>query len=330
MMSPSEIDPDIEELAPRILHGQADEEERTELARLLSLSGENRRRFLDHASLHGMLAQEAKAGAFAENRSGFFKEIEQVPAAKQKLLNRFWIPAAAAAIVTCLVTISLLPTSATAALEKMITAATAGRDRTFRIAVLEPGSDDAPTSTGDRGRFPPGKHLDGATLWLRGPGEFVLRQSLPNGTIRIMGSDGSANWSLRGDGPVHVSRDPKRFGGGIVARSGTFTSADLSSQLEDLKTLYQLEWLDRSSSGLWKLRAIRRSAGQGGAREVEVWFDPDSGLLERMILRQLPYGNGGPLSIGYHLESTDPLPPDFFTHTHHHEPGRAVITEPEP
>jgi hypothetical protein len=277
-----------------------------------------------------MLAQEAKAGAFAENRSGFFKEIEGRPAAKRKLLTRFWIPAAAAVIAACVVTISLLPTSAAAALEKVITGMGAGQDRTYRIKVLEPGSDNAPIRNGDRGRFPPGKHLDGATLWLRGSGEFVLRQVLPNGTIRTMGSDGSANWSLRDDGPVHVSRDPKRFGGGIVARSGAFTSTDLSSQLEDLKTLYQLEWLDRSRSDLWKLRAIRHSADQGGAREVEVWFKPDSGLLQRMILRQLPRGNGAPRSIEYLLESTDPLPPDFFTHNRHHEPGRAVVTEPEP
>jgi hypothetical protein len=329
-MSETEIHPAIDELAPRVLHGLADETEQAELGRLLALSTANRRRFIEHSSLHGMLAQEAKAGAFAENRINFFQKLEQRPDGKHRRLKRFWIPAAAAVLVACLVAIPLLTTTASAALEQVIKAMNTTRDRTYRIEVLEPGSEDAPVRNGDRGRFPPAKYLDGASLWLRGPGEFVLRQTLPNGSVRIMGSDGSTNWSLRGDGPVHVTRDPGRFGGAIVARSGDFTGADLRSQLEDLKNFYQIEWLDRSGDGPWKLRASRRSADQGGAHEVEVWFDQDSGLLERMILSQLPRANGGPRSIAYLLESTDPLPPDFFNHTHHHEPGRAVIPETEP
>lgn len=328
-MSETVIHPAIDELAPRVLHGLADETERTELGRLLSLSAANRRRFLVHASLHGMLAQEAKAGALAKDKIAFFEGMER-PAARRRRFVRYWIPAAAAVVAACLVAIPLLPTAANAALERVIEAMNNVRDRTYRIEVLEPGPEDPPGRSGDRGRFPPGKHLDGATLWLRGPGEFVLRQSLPGGTIRIMGSDGSTNWSFRGDGPVHLSHDARRFGGGIVARGGDFTGTDLRSQLEELRSIYQIDWLDRSGDGPWKLRATRRAADQGGARDIEVWFNPDSGLLERMILRQLPRANGGPRSIGYSLESTAPLAPDFFGHAHHHEPGRTILTDPEP
>ncbi|MEO0054466.1 MAG: hypothetical protein RLZZ50_413, partial [Verrucomicrobiota bacterium] len=87
---------------------------------------------------------------------------------------------------------------------------------------------------------------------------------------------------------------------------------DPRTQLADLKRLYDLEWLDRPSSSIWKLAGRRRSSDQGGPREIEVWFQPESGLLERLILRQLPRANGGPRSLAIILRSSEPLPQDFF------------------
>jgi hypothetical protein len=328
-MSESDYQAAIDELAPRVLHGLEDEAGRTELSRLLATSAANRRRFLDHVSLHAMLAQEAKAGAFAENKLAFFDEMGGRPPSKVKRFTRLWIPAAAAVIVASLLILPLLPTTAVAALDRVIKAENAGHDRTYRIEVLEAGSGDAPERRDDRGRFPVGNHLDGATMWLRGPGEFVLRQKLPDGSTRVMGCDASGSWSLRGSGPVHVSDNPGRFGGWVFSKSGEFAFLDLRSQLEELRRFYQIESLDRSDRNLWKLHATRLSSNERGPRDVELWFDPQSGLLERMILRQLPRGNGGPRSIGIVLQSSDPLPPSFFSHDHHHESGRAVLKEPD-
>lgn len=319
--------PSIDDLALRTLHGIADDAERAELARLLESSPESRRRFLDHAMLHGMLAREARAGAFADDTSGFFRNLEDPPAQKIHRLLGFWLPAAAAVVAACLVAYSLLPTKASAALDRVIETMSEVRDRTYRIEVIEP-SDEPMESRPDRGRFPPANHLDGATLWLRGPREFVLSQSLPNGQTRVMGSDGGESWTVRGVDPMRVSPDPERFGRAIFAKSGEIAFLDLRTQLDDLKPLYQIEWLDRSSRETWKLIGSRRSADQGGPREVELWFDPGTGLLERMILRQLPRGNGGPRSIAIVLQSTETLPADFFRHDGHHEPGRTIRTEP--
>lgn len=319
--------PSLDDLALRTLHGMADDAGRAELARRLASSPESRRRFLDHAMLHGMLAREARAGAFADDASGFFRDLEGPPAQKTHRLLRLWIPAAAAVVAACLVAISLLPTKASAALDRVIETMSEVRDRTYRIEVIEP-SDEPMESRPDRGRFPPANHLDGATLWLRGPREFVLSQSLPNGQTRVIGSDGGESWTVRGGDPVRVSPDPERFGRAIFAKSGEIAFLDLRSQLDDLKPLYQIEWLDRSSRETWKLIGSRRSADQGGPREVELWFHPGTGLLERMILRHLPRGNGGPRSIAIILQSTAPLPADFFRHDRHHEPGRAILTEP--
>ncbi len=317
----------LDELALRTLHGIADEAEREALARLLARSVESRGRFLDHAGLHAMLAREAKAGTLADDTSAFFHRLEDSPARKPGRLLRLWLPAAAAFAAACLLAVAVLPTRASAALDRVIGAISETRDRTYRIEVVEPAPPHEP-SRPDRGRFPPANHLDDATLWLRGPREFILSQSLPNGETRRIGSDGNVSWSMRGTGPVRVSPDAERFGRAIFARNGEVAFLDLRTQLEDLKRLYQVERLDRGSGDTWTLVGKRRSNDQGGPREIELWFHSGTGLLERMILRHLPRENGGPRSIAIVLQSTEPLPSDFFSHQSHHEPGRTILPEP--
>lgn len=196
------------------------------------------------------------------------------------------------------------------------------------IEILDPGNNPAAGSYADRGRFPITAHLHGATLWLRGTDQFVLRQSLPTGETRILGSDATESWSIRGNGAVHIDSDPDRFGGGLGTKRREIAFLDPGPQLEELKRLYQIEWLVRPDQGPWKLRGLRRSADQGGAKEIELWFDRDTGLLGRMILRQLPRQQGGPHSVSIQLSSTAPLAPDFFNHAAHHEPGRPVANDP--
>lgn len=320
-------DPAYDDLTLRVLHGFATDEERATLAHLLGESAENRRRFLDHSALHGMLSYEAKTGAFASDPATHFHKLEKPRAAKPKRLLSFWLPTAAAVVVACFALLTALPTNASAAIDRMITAMSQVGDRTYRIEMIDPApGNSAPRS--DRGRFPPAAHLDGATLWMRGSDSFVLRQSLPNGQTRLLGGDGVESWTQRGDGPVRVSSDPKRFAGAIFARNGEIAFLDLRSQLDELKRLYDVEWLDRSTSDVHKILATRRSADQGGPREIELWFDPETGLPGRLILRHLPRGNGGPRSIAIILESTDPLPSDFFRHTHHYSPDHEILPEP--
>lgn len=327
-MSKTDDRPSIDKLVPLVLLGNAEQNERDELSHLLAASALNRSHFLNHASLYAMLAQEARAGAFTTERETFFYDIEEKSDVKPARFSRVWVPAAAACVLVALVILTLLPTSASAALEMVVSAANAARDRTYTIKVIEAGHDDVPRQQDDRGRFPAGNYLDNATLWLGRNTEFLLKQELPDGSTRIMGSNDTASWSMRGNEPVRLSDDPKRFGGWIFSKNREFAFLDLRSQLEDLKKFYRIEAFDRSDPDLWRLLATRQKSNEGGPRDVELWFDPDSGLLKRMILRQLPQGNGGPRSIEIRLESVDPLPADFFTHNHHHEPERAVLKEP--
>lgn len=325
-MSKSMPDPQIDDLAPRVLHGLADDAGRAELARLLASSPESRRRFLNHAVLHGMLASEAKAGSLAQNPLVFFDNLEKPSVRKVRRLFGFWLPAAAAVMVACIAAVIFRPANAMAALDRVIVAMNEARDRSYTIEVIDAGP-DSESQRADRGRFPPSNHLDGATLWLRGPGEFMLSQALPNGETRIIGGDSNHSWSMRGSGPVRVSSEPKRFSRAIFEPNGEFAFLDLRTQLGQLKQRYRIDWLDRSSRDVLKLRGLRHSHKSGGPGEIEIWFSPDTGLITRMILRQLPRGNGGPSSIAIILRSAEPLPPDFFQHARHHEPGRTVLPE---
>lgn len=326
-MSESAPDPTFNDLALRVLHDLADDVERAELARRLASSPGNRRRFLEHSALHGMLSREAKAGALAEDPHVFFEKQEGGSIAKTNRMLKFWLPAAAAVVAACVAILVFQPVNAIAALDRVIVAMNEARDRSYSIEVIDAGS-EAGNTRPDRGRFPPANHLDGASFWLRGPGEFVLSQTLPNGETRIIGGDGTQSWSMRGDGPVRVSPDPDRFGRAIFHPNGEVAFLDLRNQLDQLKRLYRIEWLDRDSSETWKLRGFRRSHEQGGPREIELWFGPDTGLVQRMILHHLPRGNGGPRSIAIILRSTETLAPDFFQHAKHHESQRTVLQEP--
>ncbi len=329
---------ELEDLIFRSLHGLTDEAESTALATQLASSSEARELFADHAMLHGLLATEAQAGAFAENREAFFAALENPPSAPNIIRIRrwWWLSAAAAMIIGLLsLTLLLLPNNATAALDRVMAALDRSVDCSYVIHVLDPGADRQggnPLEKPDRGRFPPSSFLDGARLHLRGSSQYVLEQALPDGNTRTLGSDGQSSWCIRGDGPVRTSTDPHHFGAGVLAGKQSTPFLELRTQLEDLRNFYQLEWftppaVPASSTPLKGLRGSRHSAAQGGPKEIELWFDPATGQIHRMVLNGLPRGGSGPASIALELTSTTPLPPDFFHHEAHHGPSRRIEVE---
>ena len=332
---------ELEDLILRTLHGLADEAEGAALASRLAASSEARELFADHAMLHGFLAAEAKAGGFAADREAFFAELANPPSTPNIVRNRrwWWLSAAAAMVVGLLsLTLLVLPNNAAAALDQVIAALDRPVDCSYVIRVLDSGADRQGGNQAekpDRGRFPPAAFLAGARLHVRGSSQYVLEQALPDGFTRTLGSDGQTSWCIRGDGPVRTSADPNHFGAGILAgRQGT-PFLELRTQLEDLRRFYKLDWFTPpaapdAQTRLKGLRGSRHSAAQGGPREIELWFDPASGQIHRMLLNGLPREAGGPASIALELASTTPLPPDFFHHQAHHEPSRRIEAEATP
>ena len=342
-MKDSASDPsaELEDLILRALHGLADEAQGAALASHLAASSEARELFADHAMLHGFLATEAQAGGLAADREAFFAALENPPSAPNIVRTRrwWWLSAAAAMGVGLLsLTLLLLPNNAAAALNQVIAALDRPVDCSYVIRVLDPGANRQggnPVEKPDRGRFPPAAFLDGARLHVRGSSQYVLEQALPDGVTRTLGSDGLTSWCIRGDGPVRTSADPSHFGAGVLAGRQRTPFLELRTQLEDLRHFYQLKWFtppaDPAGRGRLKgLRGSRHSDAQGGPREIELWFDPATGQIHRMLLNGLPRGAGGPASIALELTSTAPLAPEFFHHQAHHEPSRRVEAEPTP
>lgn len=324
-MSEPEDHAELDELTLRILHGVADEAEQITLQELLRTKPEARYRFVLQATQHAMLCREGAAGSLSADKRLYFERLEDAGRGRT-WARRTWVAAAAVAASLLVASLLFRPTDAMAALERLVQVAQTTVTRCYSVRVLEAAPPESP-ATG-RGPHPPANHLEGATLWMRGPGEFVLRQGLPNGEIRLLGGDRHGSWTMRGLGPVKVSPDPARFGRAIFAPSGEVAFLDLRTQLGRLKADYDVVWLDHESPDVRKLRAVRQRQALGGPKEVELWFDPASGVIERLILRQLPRNNGGPRSLELILLSSDPLPDAFFRHESHHEPARLVLLEP--
>ena len=334
----TDLSTELEDLIFRALHGLTSDAEGALLARELAASSQAREVFAEHAMLHGFLASEAKAGGFAVDREAFFAALEYPPSAPKILSTRrwWWLSAAAAMIVGLLsLTLLLLPHNASAALDQVIAALDRPVDCNYVIRVLDRGADRQggnPVDRPEHGRFPPAAFLDGARLHLRGNSQYVLEQSLPDGITRTLGSDGQTSWCIRGDGPVRTSAYPYHFGAGLLGGRQDTPFLELRTQLEDLRRFYQLEWFTppadpATTARLKGLRGSRHSSAHGGPREIELWFDPATCQIHRLVLNGLPRGAGGPASIALELTSSAPLASDFFQHQAHHEPSRQIEAE---
>jgi hypothetical protein len=170
---------------------------------------------------------------------------------------------------------------------------------------------------------------EGAQLHLRGRSQFVLVRALDRDGEAITGSDGRSNWDIRGRGPVRVSMDASRFRGGIPGEYQNVPFHDMESLLESLTENYDLTLSQEDADpSLGRLHAKKRNRETRGLPSMTFLFRKDTGIVMRMELHGLPQERGGPRAVRLTLASESPLPPDFFTHEAHHEPGRPVVVEP--
>ncbi len=324
MSSPVDME-SFDELVLRYLHGVASDAERSELAGMLREDDNCRVRFIRHTVQHAMLCGEAQAGSLATDKVVYFEQLAAT-SSRRPWPRRAWLAVAAAAAMSLTTVLLLRPSDAMAALEKVAQVAEQALTRCYAVRVLEPG--DASQLPEGRGPYPPSSHLEGAVLWMKGPGKFALKQQLPNGETRLFGGDQQGSWTMRGTGPVRVSPDPTRFGRATFSAGGEVAFLDVRTQLSQIRSDYELSWLPDATDGTRRLLASRQRPASGGPKEIELWFDPSEAVLRRMILRQLPKGQGGPRSLELSLLSVDPLPDEYFRHEYHHAPDRPVILEP--
>jgi len=85
--------------------------------------------------------------------------------------------------------------------------------------------------------------------------------------------------------------------------------------------------LDAGGAGNRGLLAVKKSAEYRGPNRVELWYDPATGVIHRMVFAGMPKARGGPDSVAVELLEQRDLGGDFFRHQTHHAADRRVIEE---
>ena len=169
--------------------------------------------------------------------------------------------------------------------------------------------------------------IDGATLQVRHPDQYVLTRRFPDGRLFVTGSDGERSWSVPPNGAVRVSGDPLRFRGPVPGNQHGIPFVNLRSDLVQLRDAYVVSPLGSDAAGKRGLLAVKKSAEYRGPNRVELWYDAKTGVIHRMVFAGMPKARGGPDSVSVELLEQRELGSDFFRHQTHHAADRRVIEE---
>ena len=230
--------------------------------------------------------------------------------------------------ITILLT-SLPPNKAMATIDQMISAIEKAGDRTYSVVVRD-------LRTGRRGRgggrsavekrgHQERAVLDGATLYLRGRGRYVLCRYTPSGQTVVNGSNGQTNWLIRPRREVLVSDNPQAFKIPMPADLADLLTLDFSDTLQQIRELYRIKYLgtvpvEQDEDTSWAyLHATRQNHRSKGPRVIRIWAHPDTGLLRRIEFADIRLqGDAEPKKLILDLIDQKQLPDDWFTHSSHH------------
>jgi hypothetical protein len=275
--------------------------------------------FAEYAVIHDRLKNHFIARAIKEDVTPSKVRIPHVSSVSQRISKHIGLLAAS---ILILVGFGwwLFPNGLVAAneLNRLIDVANNPGDRTYRITNLDPNPEQTEP------RRPP---IDGAILHVRHPDQYVLIRKFPDGRQLITGSDGEHGWSIQPEGPVRVSPDPMRFRGPVPGHQQGIPFANLRSDLLQLQDAYDVTFIPGTVNGLSGLQAEKKSAVHRGPRSVELWYQPKTGIIQRMVFDGMPRARGGPDRVAVELIGPEMLPSDFFRHESHHQQGLKVIVE---
>ena len=328
----------FDELVHATLDGDATDAERAELSRQVAADPERARAFARAALLHDAIDRELCAAA--QGRASA-RRVHWADRAR-----RF---AAAAAVALAVGGVTYFatrgqPAFAAGAEIARLAARACDSHRTYVIHADSQGSREGARAAERRARSPfeaqraPERprqprakpSIDEAMLHVGAPGSYVLVRTGADGAETVSGSDGRSAWSLSGDGPVRVSRDPSRFRGALPGEQHGLAFVDPVEGLKELVRAYDVAFDDSKAdvaAGLRTITATRRADASRGPKVVRITYDPADATIVRMQLDRLPQANGGPRSVTLELVDRSPLDPAYFAHGAHHDADRAVIKE---
>jgi hypothetical protein len=301
-----------------VLDGEATAQQAAQVGAEIALRPDRAREFARLAMLHDALQRAAIAGEAGRSAARRVRTMS--------LVRRLVLAAAALALAAgaAWFTIGTVRTAdASQVLARIVEVVRTG-DRTYYLRVAATSRPVRPAPFAGR----PQPSVDGAILYLRASDQYVLARVAEDGTEVLSGSDGTRSWIVPAKGSVRVSRDPRRFGGALPGSRQGIAFVDPHDGLSELGRSYDLTLEPGVAGGsLSWITAIRRPDARGGPKRVEIGFDAATSVIQVMRLDNLPQGRGGPRAVEFSLVDDSALPPDFFSHAHHHGADRTVIEE---
>lgn len=182
------------------------------------------------------------------------------------------------------------------------------------------------------------------TLFVRGEDKFAFRQPAPLGTA-WMGSDGDFFWLIPGApvGPILISENPAMLEKWKAEKEIGLPFLQVTAVLERLAKFYDLRLVtheeeiakspethgphdDRESEPLHVHGTLRVTSDSLAPKSIDVWADPQTGMLQRMILDwHRDPSERGVRRIEFNLKGEQHLPADWYDPTKHIAPHRAVL-----
>ncbi len=311
-------DADFARLAGAALDGDISADDGARLSEAIARDPARAAQFARLAMLHDALEREmnaAAAGRAVARRTQTLARLRRVSAV-----------AAMLAIFALLGWFSLRTTPEASAAEivaRLVASAKSG-DRTYFLRAV--GASQAAPVVKRGGR--PAPSSDGAILYVRGRGEYVLARLDADGDEVLTGSDGARAWIVPPKGAVRVSRDPRRFSGALPGSRQGIAFVDPHADLAELARSYELTLKPAPrADALARIVGVRRSDARGGPKRIELAYEESTALLRAIRLENLPQARGGPRTVEFELVDEAPLARDFFTHAFHHDASRVVIEE---
>lgn len=248
----------------------------------------------------------------------------------------------AASVIFCLSVFFLAfpSTSAMAAMDEVISHIDGMGDRLYslRVEKVKRGKNAQfsqindgiePLSQKDKWNDRKGKRsskprFEKAELYLRGADQFVFMEQREDGRGFIKGSNGQESWQINGNGSGLITGDQDSTKLPLSRNSGTLAFSNIAKSLRDLKEGYDISMLENQVlpdlDGLWtKIVAEKIDRNTKGVKRVILYFDPANYYIQRLIFDRvhLP-GDRALMKITMDLQSTNPLPIDFFEYSTHY------------
>ena len=303
-------------------------QQESELAHHLKTCPETRARFCTQMRMEGRLHSLGRDGFLSppapqlpsDPEASESDHMHQVTPAS-KVSHRASIPTAitswvvAATAILLLTSWSLWPSGVSAAsvLEQAKQAAQKVLDRTYRVTLIDPQDQTVEQEL----------RLD-----MRGASQFVIR---PLDGSYIMGSNGSEFWITRPNGQVWVTsnfrslapalrrRIPNRRILGFATSPNEPLLLEISGLIALIERNYEIELVNSPGSPEHHIRATLRSAKPNIPQSIELWADPETGVVGKAITHWPTQS-----SRALELVESESLHENWLQHSHH-APNAEVI-----